>query len=93
MVVLVAGFTVIVWVAVVAHCPASGVKVYSVVTKLFTSGDQFPVNPLVEMFGKASITTPEQIGSIALNVGVNVGITSTVISFLQVTPLTVTSHQ
>ena len=36
------GFTVSVCCAVVAHCPANGVKVYVVVWVLFTAGDHDP---------------------------------------------------
>ena len=36
------GFTVTVCCAVVAHCPADGVKVYVVVWVLFTAGDHVP---------------------------------------------------
>jgi hypothetical protein len=35
---------------------------------LFTAGDQFPVNPFVELVGRV-IVPPEQIGAITLNVG------------------------
>ena len=75
------------------HCPAVGVKVYSVVAKLLSTGDQVPVKPFKEVVGKASITEREQTAAEALNVGTVFGVTSMVISFLQVTPLTVTSHQ
>jgi len=34
-------------VAVEAHCPAVGVKVYRVVAALFNAGDQVPVIPFV----------------------------------------------
>ena len=37
------GFTVIVIVVIVAHCPAVGVKVYVVVAVLFKAGAQVPV--------------------------------------------------
>ena len=40
------GLTVIVNVAVVAHCPAVGVNVYSVVVVLLIAGLQVPVMPL-----------------------------------------------
>jgi len=47
--------------AVVAHWPASGVKVYSVVTVLLiVAGLQVPVMPFVELKGKAGMTDPEQ---------------------------------
>src|ERR1044072_310310 len=41
------GLTVIVIVAVVAHCPAVGVKVYVVVVVLSKAGAQVPVIPLL----------------------------------------------
>ena len=47
--------------AVVAHCPTSGVKVYVVVVVLFSAGDQLPIMPLVEIVGNANNVAPEQI--------------------------------
>jgi Flp pilus assembly pilin Flp len=67
------GLTVIVTVAVVAHCPASGVKVYVVVVVLSNAGDQVPVMPLVEVVGNADKLAPEHIGATAVNVGVIFG--------------------
>jgi hypothetical protein len=64
------GLTVIVNVAVVAHCPAVGVKVYVVVAVLFNAGDQVPVIPLFDVIGNADKLAPEQIGATAVNVGV-----------------------
>ena len=64
------GFTVIVIVVVVAHCPAVGVKVYSVVAVLFTAGDQVPVMLFADVVGKAANVAPEQIGDTWVNVGV-----------------------
>ena len=72
------GLTVIVTVAVVAHCPASGVKVYVVVVVLSNAGDQLPVMPLFDVVGNADKLAPEQIGATAVNVGVTVGLTVTV---------------
>jgi len=72
------GFTVIVNVVVVAHCPAVGVKVYVVVAVLSKAGDQVPVIPLVDVVGSAVRVAPEQIGAIALNVGVIFGLTTIV---------------
>ena len=69
------GLTVIVNVVVVAHRPAAGVKVYVVVAVLFNAGAQVPVNPLIEVVGSAVSVAPEQIGAIALNVGVMFGFT------------------
>ena len=64
------GLTVIVNVAVVAHGPASGVKVYVVVVVLSNAGDQVPVIPLVEVVGNADKLAPEQIDATGLNIGV-----------------------
>ena len=47
----------------VAHNPAVGVKVYSVVAVLFKAGDQVPLIPLVDVVGKADNVAPEQIGA------------------------------
>ena len=69
------GLTVIVTVAVVAHCPASGVKVYVVVVVLSNAGDQVPVIPLVDVVCNADKLAPEQIGATAVNVGVTFGLT------------------
>ena len=69
------GFTVIVNVVVVAHCPAVGVKVYVVVVVLLSAGAQDPVMPLVEVVGKADKVAPEQIGATALKAGVMFGLT------------------
>jgi len=62
--------TVIVNEAVVAHCPASGVKVYVVVAVLFKAGDYVPVYPLFEVVGNADKVSPLQIGATAVKVGV-----------------------
>ena len=69
------GLTVIVNVAVVAHCPAVGVKVYVVVSVLFNAGDQVPVIPLFDVIGNADKLAPEHIGATAVNVGVTFGLT------------------
>jgi hypothetical protein len=55
------GLTVIVIVAVEAHKPAVGVKVYSVVAVLFREGDHVPVIPLFEVVRRALKDAPEQI--------------------------------
>jgi hypothetical protein len=73
------GLTVIVIVAVVAHCPAVGVKVYVVVAVLFKAGAQVPVIPLFEVVGNGDKVAPEQIGATAVNVGVTIGLTVMVI--------------
>jgi hypothetical protein len=72
------GFTVIVSVAVVAHCPAVGVNVYVVVVVLSKAGDHEPVYPSSEVVGNAFSVPPEQIAATALNVGVVFGVTVTV---------------
>jgi hypothetical protein len=63
------GFTVIVIVAVVAHDPSVGVNVYSVVAKLFNSGDQVPVIPLSEVVGNELNVAPAQIVATCENDG------------------------
>ena len=62
--------TVIVKVAVVAHCPGSGVNVYVVVAVLSNAGDHVPVMPLSEVVDNGAKVAPEQIGATAGNVGV-----------------------
>jgi len=52
------GFTVIVKVVVVAHCPAVGVKVYVVVAWLFKAGVQVPAMLFSEVVGKALSVAP-----------------------------------
>jgi hypothetical protein len=69
------GFTVIIKVVVVAHCPTVGVKVYVVVAVLFSAGDHEPLIPLVEVVGNAAKVPPEQIGVTAAKVGVIFGFT------------------
>ena len=69
------GFTTIVSVVVVAHCPAVGVNVYVVVAVLFKAGAHVPVIPLLDVVGNAVSVAPEQIGATALNVGVTFGLT------------------
>jgi len=69
------GLTVIVKVAVVAHCPAVGVKVYVVVAVLSKAGAHVPVIPLLDVVGKGVKVAPEQIGATAVNVGVTFGLT------------------
>ena len=68
------GFTVMVIVAVFAHNPAVGVKVYVVVAVLFIAGDHVPVTPFVEVVGKAATVAPAQIGATCVNVGVVFGV-------------------
>jgi hypothetical protein len=69
------GLTVIVIVAVVAHCPTVGVKVYVFVAILSKTGDQAPAIELFEVVGKADKLPPEHIGETAVNVGVTNGFT------------------
>ena len=73
------GLTVMVRLAVVAHCPAAGVKVYVVVAVLFITGDQVPLMPLVDVPGRGASASPEQIGAMALNVGIVPAVTVIVI--------------
>jgi hypothetical protein len=73
------GLTVIVKVAVVAHCPAVGINVYVVVVVLSKAGAQVPVIPLLEVVGSGDKVAPEQIGATAVNVGVTFGLTVIVI--------------
>jgi hypothetical protein len=65
-------------VAVFAHCPSIGVNVYSVVSKLFSSGDQVPSISLTEVVSKATIVAPEQIALTCVNVGFVFGVVATV---------------
>ena len=69
------GFTVMVNVVVVAHCPAVGVNVYVVVAVLSKAGAQVPVMPLLEVVGSAVSVAPEQMGATAVNVGMMFGLT------------------
>ena len=48
---------------------------YVVVVVLFSTGDQVPVIPLVDIVGKAAKAVPEQIGATAVIVGVTFGVT------------------
>ena len=50
-------------VAVVAHNPVVGVKVYVAVAVLSKAGDQVPVIPLFDVVGKAANVAPEQIAA------------------------------
>jgi F0F1-type ATP synthase membrane subunit c/vacuolar-type H+-ATPase subunit K len=73
------GVIVIVIVCVVAHNPAVGVNVYTVVEVLFIAGDQVPVTPLFDVVGNAASGSPLQIGFTCVNVGVVFGVTVIVI--------------
>ena len=72
------GLTVMVRVAVVAHCPAVGVKVYVVVAVLLSAGAHVPVMPSLDVVGNAFKVPPEQIGATAVNVGRMFGLTTIV---------------
>ena len=69
------GFTVIVKVVVLPHCPAVGVKVYVVVAVLSKAGDQVPVILLLDVVGNTANAVPEQMGATAVNSGVVLGLT------------------
>ena len=45
------------------------------VVVLFIAGAQVPVIPLVDVFGKADKTAPEQIAATGVKVGVTFGVT------------------
>jgi hypothetical protein len=65
------GVTVISRVAVVAHCPASGVNVYVPEVVLLTvAGLQVPVMPSVEVVGNTGAVAPEQKSGTAAKPGV-----------------------
>jgi len=70
--------TVTVIVAVFAHKPAVGVKVYVVVAVLLIAGDHVPVIELFEVVGSVNVP-PLQIAATWVNVGVVAGVTVTVI--------------
>lgn len=75
------GFTVTVNVVVVAHKPAVGVNVYTLLAVLLTvDGFQVPVIPLSDVVGNADTLPPSQIVNVVpkLNVGVMFGFTVTV---------------
>ena len=75
---VVLGVMVTVIVAVVAHSPLAGVKVYVVVVVLLMAGDQVPSIPLSDVVGSVK-ATPLQIGPTCVNVGVVLGVMVTVI--------------
>ena len=67
------GSTVMVNVAVVAHCPAAGVNVYVVVPAvavLIVAGLHVPLTPLLDVAGNAGARLFWQSGPIAVNIGV-----------------------
>jgi hypothetical protein len=74
------GSTVMLSVAVVAHCPAPGVNVYVVVpgvAVLMVAGLHVPVMPLFDVVGNAGAVLFWQSGPIAVNAGVICGLTVT----------------
>lgn len=70
----VGAFTVMVIVAVVAHTPPFGVKVYVVVAVLFSAGDHVPVIPFRDVVGNAANVPPEQIAATGAKAGVTFGV-------------------
>ena len=81
-------FIEIVIVAVLAHCPAVGVKVYVVVDVLLITGLQVPVMLFVELIGKEFIAVPEQTAATLVNVGNAGAVTVTVGDPLLAVPVT-----
>jgi hypothetical protein len=49
------------------------------VVVLLIAGDQEPVIPLFEVVGNAGIVAPEQYGPTAVNVGVTIGLITTLV--------------
>jgi hypothetical protein len=76
------GFTVMVIVAVFAHWPELGVKVYVVVAVLFSDGTHVPLIELLEVVGNAVKVPPEQIAGTWLNVGVT-GLETFIVAVLE----------
>ena len=56
-----------------------GVKVYSVVKVLFIAGDQVPLKPSFETVGKSNKTSPKQMVSTSIKLGVKMEFTPIVI--------------
>jgi hypothetical protein len=55
---------------------------------LFSAGDQFPVIPFSDVVGNAVNVPPEQIGATALNVGIELLLTlSLMMPLLHIAPL------
>jgi hypothetical protein len=73
--------TVTVMVAVFAHWPPSGVKVYVVVAVLLIDGDHEPVIELFDVVGSVN-DPPEQIGEIWAKVGIVFAVTVITIALL-----------
>ena len=76
------GFTTTVMVAIVPHCPAFGVKVYTVepaLAVLMVAGFHVPVMPFVEVVGRVPGVAPTQYGPRWVKVGVTEVLTTTII--------------
>ena len=70
---VVCGVIVTVNVVMLAHCPASGVKVYVPLLALSTiAGDQVPVTELLDVFGNVGTGSPSQILKVVPKVNVGV---------------------
>ena len=70
------GLTVIFKVVAIAHSPTFGVKRYSPEAILLTvAGFQVPLIPLFDVRGKIGLAAPEQIGAMAVKLGVRIGLT------------------
>ena len=69
------GSTVIVKVAVAAHWPVAGVKVYVVVVLLLSAGDHVPAILFRDVVGSGAKTVPAQMGATPLNAGVMLELT------------------
>ena len=84
--------TVVVKVAVVAHCPALGVKVYvPLAVLLIVEGNHVPIIPLLDVAGNTGATAPLHIGAIAAKVGIVGGLTIALAVAVQpFVPVTVT---
>ena len=67
---VIVGFTVMVKVVDVAHCPAEGVNVYSVVLVLSNAGVHVPAMPFLDIVGSTLSALSAQIGAMASNIGV-----------------------
>jgi hypothetical protein len=73
-------FTVTLILAVLAHCPAVGVKVYVPEVVLLTvAGDHDPIYPLFDVVANIGAVLPEQNAAIELKVGVTCTFTVTLI--------------
>lgn len=67
-------------VAVVLHCPASGVKVYVVLWLGLIAGSQLPVTPFTDVCGRAAMGVPAHTGLTAAKTAVALGLTAMVIT-------------